>query len=363
MYLTEAGMEMVSIEYIIDLANLLNKDIWLSIPSGANDEYITNLATYVKSNFLLNKKIYVEQSSDKNFAQNSRTLELNLVKVWNAAFGKDSRVSHVIAISSRYFFNNPPVYLDSDYANFDAYSISGGISSRNPYNDNNFNVSLVDSLTEEDILDEIRQEIYKDEIDLIYLRQMVAIKMPNKPLLAYDVGFRVSAATYNNRWQNTSLAAKEQELEDLIISALQKPLVKELYLDFMERWYRIGGSTMFLSNLVDYVDRCVRASHRCNYQSTLISLTQTPQNVPKYAAAVSWLNNKTTSLPFTLADVAQPAKISCSPKCKWGTCFKGSCVCYDGYTGSDCSQITTKYLDCHPDSTQFGMNAGGLADW
>jgi hypothetical protein len=192
---------------------------------------------------------------------------------------------------------------------------------------------------------------------------MVAIKMPNKPLLAYDVGFRVTAATYNNRWTNTTFAAQEQQLEDLIISALQKPLVQELLLDFMERWYRIGGSTMFLSNIVEYVDRCVKASHRCGYKSTLMNLGQNPQVVPKYMAAISWLNNKTTSLPFTSADVVQPSKIPCSPSCKWGTCFKGSCVCFDGYSGSSCTQKTTKYLDCHPDSTQFGMNAGGLADW
>ena len=74
---------------MIELANFLsNKDIWLSIPSAASRNHIIQMATYVKAN-LKNKTctIYIEQSSNKQWAQNNRTLELNLV--W--PFGKPTQ--------------------------------------------------------------------------------------------------------------------------------------------------------------------------------------------------------------------------------------------------------------------------------
>ena len=66
-FYTQVGQNMVSIEFMIELANLLNKDIWLSIPSSASPNYTLKMAQYVKDN-LINQSslIYVEQSSDKS---------------------------------------------------------------------------------------------------------------------------------------------------------------------------------------------------------------------------------------------------------------------------------------------------------
>lgn len=43
-YYTQVGQLMVSIEYMIELANLMEKDIWLSIPTSANDSLMLNMA-------------------------------------------------------------------------------------------------------------------------------------------------------------------------------------------------------------------------------------------------------------------------------------------------------------------------------
>lgn len=67
-YYTQVGQQMISIEYIVELANVLSKDIWLSIPSSASQDYIVKIAEYVKLNLVSNTSlIYVEQSSDKGF--------------------------------------------------------------------------------------------------------------------------------------------------------------------------------------------------------------------------------------------------------------------------------------------------------
>jgi hypothetical protein len=196
------------------------------------------------------------------------------------------------------------------------------------------------------------------------MNQIAAVRV-KKPLLAYDVGFKVRAPTYANRFKKTPLAPQEQAFEDLIIKAMYDPLVKDLYLDFMERWYRLGGGLMIMSDIVRKVDRCTPSvSHFCGYQSTLGNLLQTPMSVPKYLAGVYWLNKTKGNLPFTSADVPVNVSAPCSPKCVWGTCFKSKCVCFNGYTGNVCNTTTIKYLDCvAQNKTRLGMNVNSPADW
>lgn len=134
----------------------------------------------------------------------------------------------------------------------------------------------------------------------------------------------------------------------------------------MERWYRLGGGLMIMSDIVRKVDRCTPSvSHYCGYQSTLGNLLQSPlTSVPKYLAAVYWLNKTKSNLPFTSADVSMNASIACTPKCVWGTCFQRACVCFNGYKGNTCNQrSTSKYLDCASNKTRFGMNVNGIPDW
>jgi hypothetical protein len=158
-----------------------------------------------------------------------------------------------------------------------------------------------------------------------------------------------------NRFSSTSLAGLEQRLEDLIIDAMRQPLVQDLYLDFMNRWYKLGGGLMVLSNLVDKVDHCAAyVTHYCGYNSLLENLAQSPDSSPKYQAALLWLNGSNGTLPFTSADVVQPVQLSCSPNCVWGTCYNGTCVCFDGFAGSVCDQQVKKYLDCASNKTLFG---------
>ena len=121
---------------------------------------------------------------------------------------------------------------------------------------------------------------------------------------------------------------------------------------------------MVLSDIVDKVDRCTPSlSHHCGYHSTMGNLLQDPSTVPKYEAAIAWLNGSMGNLPFTSADVPVNATVPCSPACVWGTCYQGDCVCFDGYTGSICDQLGAKYLDCASNTTRFGIVLSGIPDW
>lgn len=321
-YYTQHGRKMVSIEYIIELANLLKKDIWLSIPSEANFDNIVKIAEYVYENLNNETKIiYVEQSSNKGFNNNNRTLQMNLIDAWKQVFGNDTRVKYVLSTWQYYYFDNTlSFYKPEDLENFNLYSIAGDISYRVDFNGNGFDIKIAENYTIDTLTDIIKQKIYQDEADSIFQVQKSKIKL-NISTVGYNVGFLVHAPGFNLRWRKENNSYLEQDLEDLIIETLRQPVIEDLMLDFFERWWKAGGGIMFLKSIVRNVDRCPNGGGLCGYQSILENLNQDPMSVPMYRAAVKWLNGQRSSFPFTSDDVPKPEKINCT-NCKWGICHQ-----------------------------------------
>ena len=82
-YYTQFSQLMVPVEYIVELANKLEKDIWLSIPSLSSKNHIKQLARFVKDNLSSKiETIYVEQSSEKGWGNNDHNLQMQLVSTW-----------------------------------------------------------------------------------------------------------------------------------------------------------------------------------------------------------------------------------------------------------------------------------------
>jgi hypothetical protein len=61
---TQASPKGGSYEYAIQIANELGKDIWINIPSGANDAYVRNLALLLKKGLAPGRVVYVEYSNE-----------------------------------------------------------------------------------------------------------------------------------------------------------------------------------------------------------------------------------------------------------------------------------------------------------
>lgn len=61
---TQASAKGGSYEYAIQIANELGKDIWINIPSGANDNHVRNLAALLKRNLAPGRVVYVENSNE-----------------------------------------------------------------------------------------------------------------------------------------------------------------------------------------------------------------------------------------------------------------------------------------------------------
>ena len=51
-------------EYVVQLANETGKDAWINIPVAATDDYVRNLASFLKTGLKPNIKIYIEHSNE-----------------------------------------------------------------------------------------------------------------------------------------------------------------------------------------------------------------------------------------------------------------------------------------------------------
>ena len=54
----------MSVQYIVDLCNTLDKDMWVDMPVGTDSTYLTNFATYVRDNLNPGLKVYVEYGGE-----------------------------------------------------------------------------------------------------------------------------------------------------------------------------------------------------------------------------------------------------------------------------------------------------------
>jgi hypothetical protein len=83
---TQTSDKGVAWEYVIQLANATNKDLWINIPVGATNDYVTQLATLIKNTLNPNLAVYVELSNE----------------IWNGAYSettaiRDAAVAEVTA--------------------------------------------------------------------------------------------------------------------------------------------------------------------------------------------------------------------------------------------------------------------------
>jgi hypothetical protein len=67
-----------ALEYVVELANVSEKDLWVNVPDQADDDYVRRMATLFKEGLKKNQKVYVEWSNEVwnwQFQQAGRNLE------------------------------------------------------------------------------------------------------------------------------------------------------------------------------------------------------------------------------------------------------------------------------------------------
>jgi hypothetical protein len=123
---TQTREEGVALEYMAQIANLLQKDLWVCIPHQADDDYVRQTACLLRDSVDANLKIYVEYSNetwngifqqttyvqdrgeaigldDERWRAGQKYCALRSVEIWeifNDEFIDDSRIVKVIATQS-----------------------------------------------------------------------------------------------------------------------------------------------------------------------------------------------------------------------------------------------------------------------
>ena len=54
----------VALEWCVNLANRLNKNVWFCVPHAASDDYIKQMAIFLRDNLEVDRKIYIEYSNE-----------------------------------------------------------------------------------------------------------------------------------------------------------------------------------------------------------------------------------------------------------------------------------------------------------
>ncbi|MCR4303448.1 MAG: hypothetical protein NUV63_04355 [Gallionella sp.] len=292
---TQTGSSGVALEYMIDLANMLNADPWFNMPHQASDDFVRRFAYMVKERLNPNLKVYIEYSNEiwngqfqqsRYAAQQGLALglsnksseaqlrfqsrrSLEIFNIWENVFGSTDRLVRVLATQAANPWTTTTV-LDWNNAKLktDAVAIAPyfcGIAGRG-------DVKGILAMTAEQLLDYCSNEI-TTRVKEWMNSQHTAISSRGLDMIAYEGGQHLAGVSAN---QNN------QQLTDLFISANRHPRMKDLYATYLNQWKASGGE-MF----VNFIS--VNAFGKIGSWGSLEYQDQDPATAPKYRALMEYI--------------------------------------------------------------------------
>lgn len=261
-YYSQAKFGGAAWEYVVALANLTQKDIWINIPHKADNDFITQLATLLQNTLSPNIKIYLEYSNElwnSGFSQNAdcavfaqnlgytgqpweRTWKYtakrsaDVFTLFESVFTDDQRLIKIIpsqAVNSWLtnqivtFFNDP--FYNPSQVRADAIAIA-------PYfghdvADNIVTNNQVNTITVPQIIQNLQTSLAA-AYQGITSNKMVA-NTYNLDLFCYEGGQHLVAT--GNNVNDTTLTPK-------LIAANHDPAMQSLYCDYFNFWYDTVGT-------------------------------------------------------------------------------------------------------------------------
>ena len=261
-YYTQAQDEGVAWEYIVELCNLLEKDMWINIPHQADDDYIMQLAGFLKSHVNPDLKIYIEYSNEvwnSIFSQNDycaqKAYDLgysgpawerawkytikrssDIFSIFESVFTNDERLVKIIPsqaanswLSNQLltYFNDPlynPNQISTDALAIAPY-FAGGVANQI------ISEGLENTITVEEIVNRMENSL-DESYGYIENSKEVADKY-NLELIVYEGGQHLVGTSGNEN--NTILTQKLNQ-------ANHHPGLQDVYCQYIDYWYnRAGG--------------------------------------------------------------------------------------------------------------------------
>ncbi|MCC6753967.1 MAG: T9SS type A sorting domain-containing protein [Saprospiraceae bacterium] len=302
---TQASSKGVAWEYVVELCNETQKDLWINIPHKAGDEYILQLAKLLQN--LLNPalKIYLEYSNEvwnSAFSQHREAASLaaslgfsgtewerawkytakrsaDIFHLFNAVFTDDSRLVHLIPTQAgNAWVSNQLLsfFADSLYNPHGSVAhaltiapyFGGGVA------DEIVSRGLVASITPQEIVDRMKQSLANSYMSMLE-NKAVALKF-GLDLNVYEGGQHLVATG-----ANVNIDALTEKLN----AANHHPDLQEAYCQYFDHWYENhGGLFMHFSSHGRY----------SKWGSWGIKETMVDSLNPKYLALKKCVSGKAT---------------------------------------------------------------------
>lgn len=263
-YYTQAKFGGVAWEYVVQLANQTQKDVWINIPHQANNAYIDSLAHLLQNSLNSTLKVYLEYSNEVwngAFSQNAYCAQMgqnlgysgpswerawkytakrsaDVFKIFQDVFTNDERLVKIIPSQAANswltnelitFFNDP--FYNPHQVTADAVAIAPYIG--NEVADAIVSNGLVNSITVPQIIDLLEGALIETQ-DWIDANQAVADNH-NLQLICYEGGQHLVAT--GNNVNNATLTQK-------LIATNRHPDMQALYCQYLDYWYNNAGGLL-----------------------------------------------------------------------------------------------------------------------
>lgn len=292
---TQTGSSGVALEYMIELANMLNADPWFNMPHQASNDFVRRFAQMVKDRLNPNLKVYIEYSNEiwngqfeqaryaakqglalalsaNNFEaqlryQAERSMEI--FSIWEQTFGSTNRLVRVLATQAANPWTTTTVL---DWKNTklkaDAVAIAPYFCGEAGAGE----VTRILDMTVDQLLNYCSKEITTTSKAWMGSQQ-AAISARKLDMIAYEAGQHLMGVGAN---QNN------QQLTELFLKANRHPRMKALYTAYLNQWKTMGGKMM-----VNFTS--VNPGSQYGSFGMLEYQNQDPTTAPKYQALMEFI--------------------------------------------------------------------------
>lgn len=290
------------LEYMIDLANQADANMWVCIPHLADDDYIRQYAEMVRDNLKDNLFAYFEYSNEVwngLFAQNRWACEQGQAAGLDSTGWKAGllyyaqRCNHMFSILDEVYEDAPDRYrkvvatqggnigvtriiLPKCGDNADALSIAPYVTFNVPKEKSRWKPNMpTEAELESWTVDQIFNYLHETALPAakVWMDQHKDLADDyNLELTCYESGQHLSALGEVNR---------NKKIVDMMSEANRDPRMGEIYTEYLNHWNQIGGGVICLFN-------SMHAHSPSGYWGLLEYTGQDPATAPKYMAVKEW---------------------------------------------------------------------------
>jgi hypothetical protein len=310
---TQTRSEGVAVEYLVELANMQQQSAWFCVPARADDNYVRNMAAYIRDNLDTDLKCYIEYSNETwNGIFNQTTwvqdqgeaigldpdrwrsgqlyCTLRSVEIWETfedEFGS-SAADRLIKVMATQSANSSITVVRMDALEDETINPNGlrpDVLAIAPYFAGSIADEIVDngevsSITVAEILDRAEADIASTALE-VESQRLLAEKYDTW-LVTYEGGQHLVGTSGNENIQ---------ELTDKLIAANRDSRMEDLYLQYLDM---LDDEGVVLHVNFSFIGN----PSKWGSWGILEDQEQTSASAPKYTATSSWIgDNPAANLP------------------------------------------------------------------